>query len=55
MNEEEYLEKLVEDFGEINGYSSEEKNEFSTVLKNLMALSDKEGSFEEIIEIIIKQ
>ncbi|EAQ42519.1 hypothetical protein [Polaribacter sp. MED152] len=55
MNEEEYLEKLVEDFGEINGYSSEEKNQFSTMLKKLMAINDMEGSFEEIIEIIIKQ
>ncbi|MCG1037710.1 hypothetical protein [Polaribacter sargassicola] len=54
MNEEEYLEKLVKDFGKINGYSSEEKNEFSTVLKKLMAVEDKEGSFDEIIEIIIK-
>ena len=55
MNEEEYLDKLIEDFGEINHYSSEEKKEFATVLKKLTAIKDKEGSFEEIIKIIIKE
>jgi hypothetical protein len=55
MSEEEYLEKLVDDFGEINGYSSDEKNEFSGVMKKLIAINDNDGSFEEIIKIIIEQ
>jgi hypothetical protein len=55
MKEEEYLEKLVEDFAELNGYSSEEKNEFSNMLKNLMAINNKNGSYEDIIEIIINK
>ena len=28
MNEKEYLQKLVDDFGEINGYTKDEKIEF---------------------------
>lgn len=55
MNEEEYLEKLVEDFGEINSYSSEEKNEFSGLLKKLIEINNNDGSYEDIIKIIIEQ
>ena len=54
MNKEEYLEKLVDDFGEINGYSEEEKIEFSEMLKILFKVNENEGSHEEIINLIIK-
>jgi hypothetical protein len=53
MSEEEYLEKLVNDFGEINGYTNEEKKEFSDVLKKLIKINDNEGNYKEIINIII--
>ena len=55
MSEEEYLEKLVDDFGEINGYTNNEKNEFSGVLKKLITINENDGSYEEIIKIIIEQ
>ena len=55
MNEEEYLDKLIEDFGELNEYSNEEKIEFSNVLKKLTSIMDKEDSFEEIIAIILEK
>ena len=42
MNEEEYLDKLIEDFSELNEYSNEEKMEFSDVLKKLTEIMDKE-------------
>ncbi len=53
MNEEEYLEKLVADFGELNGYTIEEKNEFLEMLKRLISLNENEGSHEDIINLII--
>ena len=55
MNEEEYLEKLVDDFGEINGYTINEKKEFSDVLKKLIRINDNDGTYEEIINIIIEK
>jgi len=55
MNEEEYLEKLVDDFGEINGYTINEKTEFSDVLKKLIRINDNDGTYEEIINIIIEK
>ena len=55
MNEEEYLEKLVDDFGEINGYTINEKKEFSDVLKKLIKINDNDGTYEEIINIIIEK
>lgn len=55
MNEKEYLKKLVDDFGEINGYTKEEKNEFLKILTQLMILNENEGSHEEIINLIIKK
>jgi len=55
MNEEEYLEKLVDDFGEINGYTIKEKKEFSDVLKKLITINDNDGTYEEIINIIIEK
>jgi hypothetical protein len=55
MSEEEYLEKLVDDFGEINGYTINEKKEFSDVLKKLITINDNDGTYEEIINIIIEK
>jgi hypothetical protein len=55
MSEEEYLEKLVNDFGEINGYTYEEKKEFSDVLKKLITVDNNEGNYKEIINTIIEK
>lgn len=54
MDKEEYLEKLVDDFGTVNGYSIEEKFEFSEILKMLIEANEKEGTHEEIINLIIQ-
>jgi hypothetical protein len=54
MNQEEYLEKLVTDFGEINGYTEVEKREFFDMLKLLISLNENENSLEEIMNLIIK-
>jgi hypothetical protein len=55
MNQEEYLEKLITDFGDINGYSNEEKKEFLEMLKLLLELNDSESNLEDIINLIIKK
>ena len=55
MNQEEYLEKLVADFGDINGYTKEEKNEFLEMLKLLLDINDSESNLEDIINLIIKK
>lgn len=54
MNKEEYLDKLVDDFGTINEYSIDEKFEFSEILKMLIEVNERDGSHEEIINLIIK-
>jgi hypothetical protein len=55
MNQEEYLEKLIADFGSINGYSDEEKNEFLEMLKLLLVINESESNLEDIINLIIKK
>ena len=55
MNEEEYLNKLVNDFGKINNYSIGEKKEFFEMLKFLLALNENDGSHEDIIKLITKK
>ena len=55
MNQEEYLERLVADFGEINKYTEEEKKEFFNMLKLLISLNENENSLEEIMNLIIKE
>ena len=54
MNKEEYLEKLVADFGELNGYSEDEKIEFYEMIKMLIKVNEGESSHEEMIDLIIK-
>ena len=49
MNEKEYLQKLVDDFGEINGYTKDEKIEFYEMLEILLSLNENESSHQEII------
>jgi hypothetical protein len=53
MNKEQYLEKLVSDFGEINQYTEDEKYEFYEMLKILIKVNEDKGSYEEIINLII--
>tara|TARA_B110000902_G_scaffold265805_1_gene351253 strand:+ start:1137 stop:1307 length:171 start_codon:yes stop_codon:yes gene_type:complete len=55
MSEEEYLEKLVNDFGENQDYTNDEKKEFSDILKKLITINNNDGTYEEIINIIIKK
>lgn len=54
MNKDQYLEKLVNDFGQINQYTEDEKIEFYEMLKMLIKVNENEGSHEEIINLIIK-
>lgn len=53
MNQEEYLEKLIADFGTINGYTDEEKKEFLEMLKLLLVINESESNLEDIINSII--
>lgn len=55
MNQEEYLEKLIADFGNINGYTDEEKKEFLEMLKLLLKIKDNESNLEDIINLLIKK
>ena len=55
MSEKKKKKKLVDDFGEINGYTINEKKEFSDVLKKLIKINDNDGTYEEIINIIIEK
>jgi hypothetical protein len=58
MKEEQYLEKLVNDFGVIQGFTSEESSEFLWILNKLLThniANDKEFSNEEIINLIINK
>ena len=55
MNQNEYLEKLVSDFGDINSYTEIEKKDFFEMLKLLVEANDNEGNFEDIINLIIKK
>jgi hypothetical protein len=58
MKEEEYLEKLVNDFGETQGFDEKESSEFLGVLNKLLELNvsaENELSTEDIINLIIKK
>lgn len=58
MKEEQYLEKLVNDFGTIQGFTFEESSEFLGVLNKLLELNvsdENASSTEEIINLIIKK
>jgi hypothetical protein len=54
MNQEEYLEKLVSDFGDSNSYAEDEKKEFLEMLKLLLEINEDESNLENIINLIIK-
>jgi hypothetical protein len=56
MKEEQYLEKLVNDFGINQGFTPEESSEFLGVLSKLLTRNmdnENETSNEEIINLII--
>ena len=55
MNNREYLEKLVEIFGNENEYTLEEKQELLNVLLNIDQLQDTELTNEKLINIILNK
>ena len=58
MTKEEYLEKLVNDFGALQGFDKDESDEFLIVLKKLLKhkiSDDSEPSNEDIINLIIQK
>lgn len=58
MKEKQYLEKLVNDFGVSQGFTSEESKNFLEVLNKLLdhnMVHDNKSSNEEIINLIINK
>jgi len=55
MDQNEYLNRLVEEFTKKQGNSESEKNEFIKILKLLMVVDEKENSEIEIINLITNQ
>ena len=55
MNENEYLARLVDDFGNSQNYTNDEKKEFLEMLQLLIELNKNENNSEDIINLIINK
>ena len=55
MNENEYLARLVDDFGNSQNYTNDEKKEFLEMLQLLIELNNNENNSEDIINLIINK
>lgn len=55
MNENEYLARLVDDFGNSQNYTNDEKKEFLEMLQLLIELNNDEINSEDIINLIINK
>lgn len=54
MNKDQYLKKLVDDFGDKQEYTIEEKNKFFNMIYLLLESDENNKSQEEIIKLIIQ-